>query len=296
MEATGMGIRIARWAFVLIFGCVSAWAGDTVTQPFPGVTYVCHEQQTPQPLAHFLVRIDLTTPGLRFTSTPSNSEDPYETKRQTTLEFVKQTGAQIGINANWFTLDTGANADLFGLAVSEGHVVSPWDGSDMKYGVNIGKDNTVTFVERAKDSGTETIPPVPLYTVVSGRYRLVHEGKVEPGLSVKERHPRTALGMNANREILLFIVDGRSKKHSVGMTLQELAEALFTAGAVEAIDLDGGGSATLVLANPEPHVENIPLPLDASPSASVKPPGIQRENGNNLAVFIPPDHVTNLSR
>ena len=291
-----MGIRIARWAFILILGCASAWALDTVTQPFPGVTYVRHEQQTPEPLAYYLIRINLTTPGIRFMSTPSNGNEPYETKRQSTLDFVKQIGAQIGINANWFSMDTGANADLSGLAVSEGNVVSPWDDSEVLYGVNIAKDNTVSFVERAKASGTDTHPPAALYTAVSGKYRLVHNNQVEPGLSTKDRHPRTALGKSAQGEFLMLIVDGRSKSHSVGMTLQELADTMFTAGATEAIALDGGGSATLVLANPEPHVENIPLPKETAASTHVEPPGIERENGNNLAVFLPSGGAVNPSR
>ncbi len=62
--------------------------------------------------------------------------------------------------------------------------------------------------------------------------------------SMLERHPRTALGWN-RREFFFVLVDGRQKELSVGMTLKELAAYLVKLGCEEALNLDGGGSATL---------------------------------------------------
>jgi len=59
-----------------------------------------------------------------------------------------------------------------------------------------------------------------------------------------ERHPRTAVGWN-RAEFFLVTVDGRQKGLSVGMTLKELAEYLRQLGCEEAMNFDGGGSATL---------------------------------------------------
>jgi exopolysaccharide biosynthesis protein len=42
-------------------------------------------------------------------------------------------------------------------------------------------------------------------------------------------------------------VDGRQPAVSVGMSLQELAEYLLSLGAVDAMNLDGGGSTTMYL-------------------------------------------------
>ena len=50
-------------------------------------------------------------------------------------------------------------------------------------------------------------------------------------------------------KILLVTVDGRQPGVSVGMSLQALAELLLEFGAVEAINLDGGGSTTMVIHN-----------------------------------------------
>jgi hypothetical protein len=62
------------------------------------------------------------------------------------------------------------------------------------------------------------------------------------------RHPRTAVGIAAGgRRILLVTVDGRQAPYSDGMTLRELAELFRTLGAADAINLDGGGSTTMVV-------------------------------------------------
>ena len=61
--------------------------------------------------------------------------------------------------------------------------------------------------------------------------------------SMKERHPRSAVGWN-REHYFLVTVDGRQKE-SVGMTLEELGEHLAAIGCSEAMNLDGGGSATL---------------------------------------------------
>ena len=62
------------------------------------------------------------------------------------------------------------------------------------------------------------------------------------------RHPRTAVGIaSGGRRLLLVTVDGRQLPYSDGMTLRELAELLRSFGAAEALNLDGGGSTTLVV-------------------------------------------------
>jgi hypothetical protein len=58
------------------------------------------------------------------------------------------------------------------------------------------------------------------------------------------RYPRAALAI-AGERLLAVACDGRGDRDA-GMTLSELAEALIELGASEALNLDGGGSASLV--------------------------------------------------
>jgi hypothetical protein len=60
------------------------------------------------------------------------------------------------------------------------------------------------------------------------------------------RHPRTAVGERADGTLLFVVVDGRQRETSVGMSCGELARLFLELGAVDAVNLDGGGSTTMV--------------------------------------------------
>jgi hypothetical protein len=62
--------------------------------------------------------------------------------------------------------------------------------------------------------------------------------------SMRQRHPRVAVGWN-DRYYFLVVVDGRQRVFSRGMTLKELARFMVSLGCREALNFDGGGSATL---------------------------------------------------
>ena len=64
-----------------------------------------------------------------------------------------------------------------------------------------------------------------------------------------ERHPRTAIGFNADSTKLYFVVvDGRHLT-STGVTLREMKGIFDALGAVTAVNLDGGGSSCMVVNN-----------------------------------------------
>jgi Phosphodiester glycosidase len=59
------------------------------------------------------------------------------------------------------------------------------------------------------------------------------------------RYPRAALGLS-ERELIAVVCDGRADDEA-GLAMAELAEAMVGLGAHAAINLDGGGSASLVV-------------------------------------------------
>jgi hypothetical protein len=91
-------------------------------------------------------------------------------------------------------------------------------------------------------------------TAISGGPVLLRKGRVQridvsesesyQASTMFERHPRSAVGWNRS-EFFLVTVDGRQQGLSVGMTLKEFGAYLLKLGCEDAMNFDGGGSATL---------------------------------------------------
>lgn len=101
---------------------------------------------------------------------------------------------------------------------------------------------------------------------IGGAPVLVSAGKVKVTAEAEliqvnngKREPRSAIGYTAANEVLLVVVNGRQPDLSMGITLLELAQLMVELGAVEALNLDGGGSSCLVV-----NDEVINYPSDAS--------------------------------
>jgi hypothetical protein len=61
------------------------------------------------------------------------------------------------------------------------------------------------------------------------------------------RHPRTIIGVDRRGDVWLAAIDGRQVDHSIGMTFAELVGLADRLGLVDALNLDGGGSTTMVM-------------------------------------------------
>ncbi len=283
-------------------------AEDRVTEPFVGI--LLHEitYDQPRPLVIRVAEIDLTAKGISFLVTPGNGDpngdepgDPNnETTRQTTLTFLNEQNAQLAINASFFKMGI-ADTDNVGLVVSRGEQVSPFRGEWTA--INIDKDNNPTIIHGQDDTFIITSPPpdkspdkspnkspdqVQLYNAITGSDPIVTDGKPiedQPDRTFfTTAHPRTAIGITNHNTLLLVTVDGRQPGFSEGIPLNELAQLMIELGAVQALNLDGGGSTTMAIADPEPRVLNFPSSKDEEGN-----PGVLRKNGTNLAVFATPN-------
>jgi exopolysaccharide biosynthesis protein len=87
---------------------------------------------------------------------------------------------------------------------------------------------------------------------------------------VRQRNPRTMAGVDAQGRVLLAAVDGRQAGRSAGLSILEAAQVMRALGAVTALNLDGGGSTTMVI---EGQVVNRP----SDPSG-------EREDGDAVLV------------
>jgi exopolysaccharide biosynthesis protein len=166
-------------------------------------------------------------------------------------------------------------------------------------GVTIPADGALLIAGRDADSSTRrallalhagdavtverALTQPHLRNVVGGWPVIVHDSAITMAADsaganfAPVRHPRTAAGLARDgRELILVVVDGRQKPYSDGMTLRELAELFRSLGASQALNLDGGGSSTFVLAD-----STAPNGLRIMNRPSDK---VERAVGNALAV------------
>ncbi len=111
---------------------------------------------------------------------------------------------------------------------------------------------------------------------IGAMYLLVNNGTAIQGGFPSGNAPRTAIGLKANGEVVLYTVDGRQSGYSMGSSMNVLAQRMAELGCVTAICLDGGGSTTMVSATPDSSVSQ----LINSPSD-----GSQRKVSNHLLLI-----------
>ncbi|PRX47269.1 calcineurin-like phosphoesterase family protein [Prauserella shujinwangii] len=110
-------------------------------------------------------------------------------------------------------------------------------GADRLAALRPGDPVTVEYAPRT-DAGK-------LAVAVGGNKVLLRDGEIQP-VDAVTAHPRTAVGFSADgTRLWLVTVDGR-QADSRGMTELELARHLKSLGADDALNLDGGGSSTLL--------------------------------------------------
>lgn len=141
---------------------------------------------------------------------------------------------------------------------ADGYVISAVGSAREWVKTHVRKGARVNFVWRLNsiESGAD-IDWMRAYSMLGGGPQLIKAGKIAitdkqekmaPGFAT-DRHPRTAIAKLESGRLLLVTVDGRQPGVSAGMPLEMLAELLLEFGAVEAMNLDGGGSTTMVIHN-----------------------------------------------
>jgi hypothetical protein len=131
---------------------------------------------------------------------------------------------------------TAGNMNLpVGKAVLSGHGIA---SAYINNNLNIG-DTVKLYVELN--------PGLPgLNQLMGGNPVLIRNGNVVGPND--DRHPRTAIGINQDStKLFFFTVDGRQPGYSVGMNLLEFANYMKEWGVYQGLNLDGGGSTTMVV-------------------------------------------------
>jgi hypothetical protein len=146
--------------------------------------------------------------------------------------------------------------------------------------VLIGRDEGARQL-RALKKGTQLtiksrLDPRPK-VAITGNVFLIRDGE-RKARDDREMHPRTAIGIDYDTQVIfLLVIDGRQDL-SRGYTMVEMATLMEYLGADEALNLDGGGSSTMVAQRPNGKVKVLNNPSD----------GRQRSVPNGLEVLYDP--------
>ncbi len=242
---------------------------------FRGVEYRHLVLNHPRLMQIHMVRIDLKTPGLHFFATPARANGKFYS--MTVSNFVRTYHPLLAINASAFgpvTDREGDEQDLVGLSVSNGVKQSQY-----KVGyayLTISKANHVNL-----NDGSVKPDLVNTETAVSGFSLILRDGVNLSSNGDETINPRTAVGLSHDGRFLFFVaVDGRQPGYSMGATMSDLAQLFLLVGATTAINLDGGGSTTMVKLGRDglPHQMNIPIEWGH--------PGQERPVANHLGVYV----------
>ena len=150
--------------------------------------------------------------------------------------------ATAAINAGGFE-DIGGVGDggtPLGIVMSEGNL--KYGNLDETYNV-IGFDKNNVFVigtMTARDAVNRGIRDA----VSFGPFLIMNGTPLEVTGMGGGLNPRTAIGQRADGAVLLLVIDGR-QTHSLGATMNDLINVMLDFGAVNAANLDGGGSTLL---------------------------------------------------
>lgn len=262
---------------------------DKQQQLFQGIVYQRDARNSPRPLMVHTVTIDLTAPGIKLLVTPGNKVNKNEFAARTTSEFVQEFNLQLAINGSFFypfrQYPPNSYPKPSDPVIVQGQVIS--EGKSYAPPKATSSVLCISKFLRAQIYAQIYQQRCPIGTSegLAGREILLKEGKpaVLGGRGGENLFsPRTAVAIDKSGKTLwLIIVDGRQRFYSEGVSLAELTTIIQELGADSALNLDGGGSTTLVVANKTKlRVLNSPI--------QTRIPTRQRPVANHLGIYALP--------
>lgn len=254
----------------------------TITHKLPEGIRVYAGLNSAIPLRAWYVYVDEKKPEI-FTRVVVS--DDNTDRRESISSFAQDLNASVVINGGFFRSDK-RYADHVGLLLSDGIIIKPATRSiirdSLRYETaraaigftSLGEVDICWVTTRNNSIYAWSNPPQHLpgqpdkqldyqqatkwqvrdalaagpALVINGEIRVTIDQEVFFNTPLLKNNPRTAIGYTANGALLMLVVDGRQPA-SRGVNLIELAKLIHDLGAVEALNLDGGGSSTLVVNN-----------------------------------------------
>ena len=250
------------------------------------------------------IRVDLKDPDIRLLSTPKAPNyvaESRETLTRSVPNFLKLNGLQVACDAGFYSANPGGSdpsseglsCEVFGLQISGGILVSGQTAADAagdpRYAsLLFTTNNRPSFVFNNRPPGTNI---AGIYTAVTGYYPIVSNGvnigaasvSGYPDSWIHQPQPRTALGLSQEgRYLFLMTIDGRQSGYSDGALDSETASWMLQCGGWNAINMDGGGSTAMYMADSTGN------PVGVNHSSYLPGYGRERYIGSHLGVYAKP--------
>ena len=291
--AAGMGVLLVP---LILYGWLhSLRPARTASERslFQGIVYKREFRATPRPLMLHIVSIDLTAPGVKVLVTPGKptsvkEEIPTEIDSRTTSEFLSEFKLQLASNASFFYLfeevtpwkyypRSSDRVNVIGQAISNR---SHYSDAQQHWPVLCFNANN-----RAQIEGSGRCPEGTV-NAVAGNFVLIERGN-PLGLKIPtpnsdKPYARAVVAIDrTGQKLWLIAIDGKQPLYSEGATIAEMTKIAMELGADSALNLDGGGSTTLVTATPQGStVLNAPI--------HTKLPMRERPVGNHIGFYALP--------
>ena len=204
----------------------------------------------------------------------------------TASNYAKNSDAAAVINGGFFSVNPNrAN----GFVMAHGKALYPFPSS-AKSVPCVGFTPKTLLIDtiQAEDIKAKNNTPADTagwsecYSALSAGPLLLKNGEshildVTDSYNLTAKAPRTAIAKTKDNEALLVVIDGRQPDWSNGVTLEELAIFMKHAGAMDALNLDGGGSSTMVI-----NKQLVNRPSEGAVSGN---PGSERQVANVIAII-----------
>ena len=234
---------------------------------FPGVIYSRKVFSEPRPYVAHIVEIDLLSSGMKPLVTASDIQQLHGSNSAlTTSSFMREFNLDLAINGSFFyPFAENTPWDYYPRAGEPVKALGANISNGQEYGKKGAQWNILCFAADNSVQIAEQQCPPQTVQGIAGMDVVVKNGKSTISSQTKaypfKFYPRSLVGLDrAGTKLWLMVVDGKQPFYSEGVTLEELAQLAVDLGCDRALNLDGGGSSTLVVKqNGKIKVLNAPI-------------------------------------
>lgn len=163
------------------------------------------------------------------------------------LTMCERYGGVVCINGGGF-VDNGMGSDIpMGYVIKDGEIVWPADGNSEARGNLVGMTADGKLKLMSNANGEEAIAAGVVDAMEFGPFLIVNGKSLEITGDPWGKAPRVAIGQTKEGVLLFLVVDGEN--YINGASLRDMVEIFERYGAVNAANLDGGQSSSLVINN-----------------------------------------------